>query len=300
MDSGSTVKDFGVLAGSASVCRSRMQGSGVDIGVETCANVHAEGNREGDSTGGAPAERAAKRRRLLGDDGTDYFSEGAESPGTVRTGSFSPQERRAQLVLVEKMSRYARGSVVPHVHLMYIPPRSRGPPPRHAAVRREYPPCVSRHVCLYSFQRAPADHVRLPAAQQDDAGSSCASGSSIGGNGDGSASDATLLDDDAHVPVNGENGYHSRGSPRKQARRVVRPAARARFGASLRRRTLTVFRATKRGLHLAGGAQPSRRFAACVCSSRSMPRARSKERRGNEHGKTGPYCRSSGARAAAA
>lgn len=156
MDSGSTVKDFGVLAGSATVCRSRMQGSGVDIGVETCANVHAEGNREGDSTGGAPAERAAKRRRLLGDDGTDYFSEGAESPGTVRTGSFSPQERRAQLVLVEKMSRYARGSVVPHARTSYVytasipraPSTSRSSSPRIPSL------CVSACVPLF-FSASP-------------------------------------------------------------------------------------------------------------------------------------------------
>lgn len=85
MDSGSTLKDFDVNAGSsAAACNGSMQG--VDRS-DTRATAMAEGEGGGESSsGGTPAERAAKRRRRLvrADSSADELSGGGEPQGTVR------------------------------------------------------------------------------------------------------------------------------------------------------------------------------------------------------------------------
>lgn len=78
MDSGSTVKDFGVNAHSDAIYSSSMQGADVEPHVA----VNAGGEGESDSSGGTPAERAAKRRRLLSC--ADERSGRARSQGAVR------------------------------------------------------------------------------------------------------------------------------------------------------------------------------------------------------------------------
>lgn len=114
MDSGSTVKDFGVHVGSAAGCCSSMQeaGIGVGIGVETCANVHAQGEGESISSGGMPAERAAKRRLLFSADGTGELSGAAASQRGVRTGNHFVRLRE----LIGSSSRGPMILLSRHVH----------------------------------------------------------------------------------------------------------------------------------------------------------------------------------------
>eukprot|EP00752_Nemacystus_decipiens_P012225 g10838.t1 len=91
MDSGSTVKDLGAVTGSAAVYSGGMQGNGDGVGSgaeNTFASAHAQGKGESRrSSGGTPAERAAKRRRLVGDDGAVEVSGGAGPQGEDDPGN---------------------------------------------------------------------------------------------------------------------------------------------------------------------------------------------------------------------